>query len=132
MLNMPSSSYLLLLKIYLLLEIHLANSTPTSKYKKDIENLSSGLDKNLLIYRQTLAILNNPSGNDVGTSVENLKTFRDDCMNFYSLVDINNIEIVLPETSLVFIDNVLNYSYSAVMIKKETDIKSRTKSGFYK
>lgn len=101
----------------------LSNSTPTSKYKKDIENLSSGLDKNLLIYRQTLAILNNPSGNDVGTSVENLKTFRDDCMNFYSLVDINNIEIALPETSLVFISNVLNYSYSAVMIKKETDIK---------
>lgn len=109
---------------------NLTNSEPTSKYKKDSENLSLGLDKNLLIYRQTLAILNNPSGNDVGTSVENLKTFRDDCMNFYSLVDVNNIEMVLPETSLVFIDNVLNYSYSAVMIKKESDIKSEQNQAF--
>lgn len=112
------------------LKNNLANSDPTSKYKKDHENLSSGLDKNLLIYRQTLAILNNPSGRDVGTSVENLKTYRNDCMNFYSLVDINNIQIVLPETSLVFIDNVLNYSYSAVMIKKETDIKSEQNQAF--
>ena len=40
----------------------LANSQPTSKYKKDHENLKSGLDNNLLIYRQSLAILNNPSG----------------------------------------------------------------------
>ena len=108
----------------------LANSNPSSKYKKDYENLKSGLDKNLLIYRQTLAILNNPSGKDVETSMENLKTYRNDCMNFYSLIDIHNIKIELPETSLTFIDNVLNYSYSALKIKKETDIKSQQNQEF--
>ena len=101
----------------------LASSQPTTKYIKDHENLLSALDKNLLIYRQTLAILNNPSGSDVGRSVEDLKTFRNDCISFYSLVDINNVEISLPKTSLAFIDNVLNYSYSAVMVRKETDFK---------
>ena len=109
---------------------NLSNSEPTAKYKKDHENLKSGLDKNLLIYRQTLAILNNPSGRDVEKSVEDLKIFRNDCMNFYSLVDIHNVEITLPSTSLVFIDNVVNYSYSAVMIRKETDIKSEQTQEF--
>lgn len=109
---------------------NLSTSEPTAKYKKDHENLKSGLDKNLLIYRQTLAILNNPSGQDVEKSVEDLKTFRNDCMNFYSLVDIHNVEITLPSTSLVFIDNVVNYSYSAVMIRKETNIKSEQTQEF--
>ena len=103
----------------------LVNSQPSSKYKKDHENLKSGLDKNLLIYRQTLGILNNPSGRDVEISMDNLKTYRNDCMNFYSLINIHNIKISLPETSLTFIDNVLNYSYSALRIRKETDIKSQ-------
>ena len=108
----------------------LANSQPSSKYKKDYENLKSGLDKNLLVYRQTLAILNNPSGKDVETSMENLKTYRNDCMNFYSLINIHNIKISLPDTSLTFIDNVLNYSYSALRIRKETDIKAEQNQEF--
>ncbi|MGH4052223.1 MAG: hypothetical protein ACREVX_12980 [Clostridium sp.] len=120
----------IIIKNLSVLKDRLANSTPTSKYKEDHENLSLGLDKNLLIYRQTLAILNNPSGGDVETSLDNLKTFRNDCVNFYSLIDINDIKISLPETSLVFIDNVLDYSYSAVMTKKETDIKSQQNDAF--
>lgn len=108
----------------------LLNSEPTTKYIKDNENLKSGLDKNLLIYRQTLAILNNPSGADVATSMDNLKTFRNDCINFYSLIDIHNASISLPKVSLTFIDNVLDYSDTAVMIKKETNIKSQQNEEF--
>ena len=51
-------------------------------------------------------------------------------MNFYSLIDIHNVKIELPETSLTFIDNVLNDSSSAVMIKKEEDIKSQQNQEF--
>ncbi|MCB2306730.1 hypothetical protein LGL08_11840 [Clostridium estertheticum] len=109
---------------------NLSNSQPTTKYKKDNDNLKSGLDKNLLIYRQTLAILNNPSGNDVETSMENLKTFRNDCINFYSLIDVHNASISLPKISLTFIDNILDYSDTAVMIKKETVLKSRQNQEF--
>ena len=103
----------------------LANSQPSSRYKKDYENLKSGLDKNLLTYRQALAILNNPSGKDVEISMEALKTYRNDCMDFYALIDTRNIKITLPETTLTFIDNVLNYCYSALKIRKETDIKAQ-------
>lgn len=109
---------------------NLLNSEPTTKYKNDNDNLKSGLDKNLLIYRQTLAILNNPSGNDVETSMENLKTYRNDCINFYSLINVHNASISLPKISLSFIDNVLDYSDTAVMIKKETDIKSQQAQKF--
>lgn len=103
---------------------------PSSKYKKAHENLKSGLDKNLLVYRQSLAILNNPSGSDVEKSMANLKTYRNDCMNLYSLIDVNNLKIELPRTCLTFIDNLLNYSSSAVMIRKETNIKSQQNQEF--
>ena len=109
---------------------NLSNLDSSSKYQKQYENLKLGLDKNLLVYRQSLAILNNPSGNDVEVSMENLKTYRNDCMNLYSLIDVKNTKIELPETSLSFIDNILNYSSSAVMIRKETDIKSQQNQEF--
>jgi hypothetical protein len=96
---------------------------PTSKYKKEHENLRYGLDNNLLMYKRALVILNNPSNNDVNDSIETLKTFRDDCMDFYTKISIADNTITLPQTSLSFIDNLLNYSHSAFMIKKESDIK---------
>ena len=97
---------------------------PSSKYKKNHENMKSGLDKNILVYRQSLAILNNPSGGDVEIAMANLKAYRNDCMNLYSLINVHNLKIELPKTCLTFIDNLLNYSSSAVMIRKETNIKS--------
>jgi len=109
---------------------NLAVLQPTTKYKKDHENLILALDDNLKIYNKTLSILNNPSGSDVEKSVEDLKTLRNDCINYYSLIDIKNIEITLPKVSLAFIDNVLNYSSSAVMLRKETDIKSEQNNEF--
>jgi hypothetical protein len=102
---------------------NLANYQPISKYKKDHENLKLGLDNNLLIYRQSLAILKDPSGPSVDEFSASLKTYRNDCMNYYSLIDINNIKIELPKTSLTFIDNVLNDSYMAIRLQKEEDIK---------
>ncbi|MGV8983850.1 hypothetical protein [Clostridium sp.] len=109
---------------------NLSNSQPSSKYRKDLENLKSGLDNNILIYRQALAILNTPFGPDVTEFSTNLKTYRNDCMNFYSLININDIKIDLPQTTLAFIDNVLNDSYKALMIKKEDDIKSQQNQEF--
>jgi hypothetical protein len=96
---------------------------PTSKYKKEYENLRNGLDNNLLMYKHALVILNNPSSNDVNDSIETLKTLRGDCLDFYKTINISDTTITLPQTSLSFIDNLLNYSYSAFMIKKEADIK---------
>ncbi len=107
------------------LRTNLTNSKPTAKYKKSHGNLSSGLDNNLLMYRQSLAILKDPSGPSVEEFNSALKTYRNDCMNFYYTVNINNIKIELPKTSLNFIDNVLNDSYAAMRIKKEEDIKSK-------
>jgi hypothetical protein len=105
------------------LRAQLEASEPTSKYKKQHENLKAGLDNNLLMYRRALVILSNPSSNDVEAAIENLKTYRDDCMDFYRAINISDTKITLPQTSLSFIDNLLNYSYSAFMIKKEADIK---------
>jgi len=106
------------------LRVNIVNSKPTSKYKKDYENLKLGLDNNLLIYRQALAILKDPSGPEVESFGATLKTYRNDCMNYYYLIDINSIKIELPKSSLTFIDNVLNESSMAIRIQKEEDIKT--------
>lgn len=108
----------------------LANSKPSSKYKKDHENLKLGLDNNLLIYRQSLAILKDPSGPYVDGFSAALKAYRNDCMNFYALIDVYNIKIELPKTSLDLIDNVLNDSYMAIRMQKEEDIKSKQTEEF--
>jgi len=105
------------------LKNNLANYQPTSKYSEDHENLKLGLDNNLSIYKQALAILKDPSGPDVEEFGVNLKTYRNDCMNFYSLVNTGKSKIELPKISLIFIDNVLNDSYMAIRIQKEEDIK---------
>lgn len=110
--------------------VQLENSQPTSKYKKENENLKSGLDENLLLYRKALVILNDPSSSDVESSLESLKVHRDDCMDFYATINIHDTKITLPQTSLTFIDNLLNYSYSAFMTKKETDIKNQQVEDF--
>lgn len=109
---------------------NLANSQPTSKYKKANENLILGLDNNISIYRQALAILIDPSSPEVEGFNTKLKLYRNDCMNFYSLIDIHNIKIELPETSLTFIDNVLNDSSMAITLKKEEDIKNEQNQEF--
>ncbi|MBU3128515.1 hypothetical protein LGL55_04645 [Clostridium tagluense] len=112
------------------LKDNLTNSKPTSKYKKDHENLKLGLDNNLSIYRQALAILNDPSGSSANEFGTTLKTYRNDCMNFYSLIDIYNVKIALPKTSLTFIDDVLNDSYMAIRMQVEEDIKSNQTKEF--
>ena len=101
----------------------LAILEPTTKYKKDNENLKLGLSSNLLIYKQALVILNNPSVAEIAGFNTKLKNYRNNCMNFYSLININNMKINLPQTTLTFVDNVLNDSYKALMTKKEKDIK---------
>ncbi|MGH4120611.1 hypothetical protein [Clostridium sp.] len=106
------------------LRTQLEVSEPISKYQKQHESLKSGLDNNLLMYRRALVVLNNPSGGDVEASIKSLKTYRDDCIDFYRAINIADTKITLPQTSLSFIDNLLNYSYSAFMIRKEVDIKN--------
>lgn len=112
------------------LSAHLTTSDPISKYKKDYANLKSGLDNNLLIYRSALLVLHDPSGSDVEDYMESIKTYRDNCMYFYATINIKESKITLPQTSLTFIDNLLNYSYSAFMTKKETDIKHQQVQDF--
>jgi hypothetical protein len=112
------------------LSAHLTTSDSMSKHKKDYANLKSGLDNNLLIYRTALLVLHDASASDVEESMESIKTYRDNCLYFYATIDIKETKITLPQTSLTFIDNLLNYSYSAFMTKKETDIKQQQVQDF--
>ncbi len=54
-----------------------------SEHKDLKDNLSSGLNANILFYRQLLGILNNPKGKDLKDSKNNLKNYETSACSLY-------------------------------------------------
>lgn len=100
----------------------LSDITATDKYKKDHENLISGLDKNILMFRQIDAIIENPAGKDLDKAGEDLKKYRDDALANYALVNIKNLRISLPDSSLKLVDYTSTYVYEKVKFNREKEI----------
>ncbi|QGU96445.1 hypothetical protein GOM49_16260 [Clostridium bovifaecis] len=98
---------------------NLKNLVVTSKYSKDHTNLILGLENNILMYKQILSIVRNPKNPDLANSLVNLQKNRDDCMNYYALVSIKDIEITLPNESLEFLNNTV--AYTQKQIRQNTD-----------
>lgn len=103
---------------------------PTDKYKEDHSNLLSGLDKNILIYRQIDAIFKNPEGKDIAKAGEDLKTYTNDCVKYYSLVNIKNIKISLPSSTTDFVNATSNYVTEMVKLQRDKDIKQTQNQEF--
>lgn len=96
---------------------------PTDKYKSEHEALISGLNNNILIYRQIDAFLGNVNGKDIEASGENLKKYKEDCVNNYLSASASNIlEITLPKESETFINNTINYINTLSATLKENEI----------
>jgi hypothetical protein len=100
----------------------LSSMATTDTYKKNHDNLISGVDKNILIYRQIDAIVRNPQGKDVGKAGEDLQKFKDQALDSYALVNIKNIKIALPDSSLKLVDYTSNYVYELVKLNRDKEI----------
>jgi hypothetical protein len=100
----------------------LSNMGSTDKYVKDHEKLISGLDSNILVYRQIDAILKNPSGKDVAQAGEDLKKYKQESVENYSAVHIRNAKIELPDSSTKLVDYTLNYVNEMVKLQREKEI----------
>lgn len=96
---------------------------PTDKYRSEHEALITGLNNNILIYRQIDAFLGNVNGKDIEVSGENLKKYKEDCINNYSAASSSNLlKITLPKESVTFISNTLNYINKLAGELKENEI----------
>lgn len=95
---------------------------PEEKYKSDHTNLMNGLEKNILIFRQAEAILKDPEGKDVNVAADNLKKYRDDCLNYYSKINSKKMKVSLSSNCINFINNTLNYANTMARITKDKEI----------
>ena len=108
----------------------LKDVTVSDKYKKDHENLNNGLDKNILIFRQVDAIVKNPDGNDIDKAGDNLKKYRDEALESYSLVNIKSIKIGLTANALKLVDYTSNYVNEMVKLNRDKEISQNQNQEF--
>lgn len=103
---------------------------PTEKYYKVHSSLIDGLNNNILIYKQITSIISNPSSEDIEKSLENLKSYRDKCIESYSLFSRKNLSISLSPLSLKFINNSIFYTSELIRLNKDKAITDGQNSDF--
>jgi hypothetical protein len=75
------------------------------------------------MYKQLYAIVQNPEGKDLDISGENLKKYKDECLKYYSLVNLKSTKISLPESSVKLINNTLLYVSEMIKLQKDLQVK---------
>lgn len=88
---------------------------PPKKFESDFTFLKEGLDYNIQVYKQIIAILNRPYSNDLENSLTELSGFTDKCMENYSLIINKSMYIFLPDTTLKYIDAVNSYANKSII-----------------
>ncbi|MFD3155677.1 hypothetical protein ACFIJ5_02260 [Haloimpatiens sp. FM7330] len=95
---------------------------PTDKYKKSYNHLNDGLKNNITMYNYLLILINKPLDKNIESSIKKLKLSKDDCINYYSIFDINNLKITLPEKTIQFVNNSTNYVYEKIRVERDKEI----------
>lgn len=99
--------------------------SPIKKYTKVHNYLEAGLDNNLSLFEEILYIVKNLENMDLDSSLVRLQGFRDDSLNYYSLVNISGTKITLNDKILHLVSNT---SYFVTALKKETNSEEIEKS----
>ena len=100
----------------------LENYKGDSRYQVTFNSLKSGLDNNILMYKQLLSIANNPESTDINSSIKNVVKYKDICNNYYSAIKSGDRYFGLPKASTILIDNSCNYVSNSIKMKKDNDI----------
>jgi hypothetical protein len=100
------------------------NELPTEKYRLSHSNLINGLTNNINLYRQILAMLKNPSSNDIERSLNALTKYEEECEKNYKLFSIKDLKIALPKEAKNFIKNTNGYLTEVVRINKDLEIQN--------
>lgn len=92
-----------------------ANSTITtisipSNYRDDHKNLLTGLDNNIKLYQQMLAILSNPKSNDLTESLNDFKGYLQSTRNSYFVINDSMYSVKLDKTFNDFTNDFINYT----------------------
>lgn len=104
--------------------------TPTKNYSNLYDTFSKGLNNNINLYAQTIAILSTPSGSDINTAFQSLNKFRDDCNEQYQTCRKLGLPIYLENDNVSFFNNATNYINEIIKLKRDHDIKNSQKNDF--
>lgn len=101
------------------------NNIETSNLNaSEYSNLSQGLNYNIHIYEQLVAIFANPQGGDMDKALITLKNFNNKCLYHYSLFHDNRLNISLTDKSKTYINNCISYIEDLIRIKKTNEINT--------
>lgn len=95
---------------------------PTEKYNVSHNALLSGLENNIMIFKQINEIVKNPQAKDMEKALEDLKNYETDCKTFYSQVSIDDSKVSLGEICSNFVKNTFSYGSQQVTIRKGNEI----------
>ncbi|MDF2881942.1 MAG: hypothetical protein K0R54_2499 [Clostridiaceae bacterium] len=103
---------------------------PTEKYYKVHSSLIDGVNNNILIYKQIISIISNPGSKDIEKSLENLKSYRDKCIESYSLFETKKLSVSLSSSTLKFVNNSIFYTSELIRLNKDKTITDGQNSDF--
>jgi len=95
---------------------------PTEKYNISHNALLSGLENNIMIFRQINEVVKNPQAKDIEKALEDLKKYETDCKTFYSQVSIDGSKISLGNICSNFVANTYFYGSQQVTLRKGNEI----------
>ncbi|MCY6483446.1 hypothetical protein OW763_03620 [Clostridium aestuarii] len=104
--------------------------TVPDKYNDDNKNLLLGLKNNISMYKQIAIICKNVESLKLDESLIDLQKYRDDCMNYYSLVSIRDIKMTLPNECLDFINNTTYFTQKQIRTNINTEISASQNRDF--
>lgn len=96
---------------------------PTEKYSKAHASLLEGLNSNILMYKQVQAIFANSQSKDVANALEDLKKYKNNCVQAYSLVSIKNTAASFPADASTTMETIISYFTDMVKVNRDNDIK---------
>jgi len=100
----------------------ITNMIPTEKYNMSHNSLLSGLENNIMVFRQINEIVKNPQAKDIEKALEDLKKYETDCKTFYSQVSIDGCKISLGDICSKFVKNTYAYGSHQVSIRKGNEV----------
>ncbi|MDT8715863.1 hypothetical protein IAI10_04275 [Clostridium sp. 19966] len=97
----------------------LDNNPPGNDYKNQNNYITTGLKNNILMYRQALAIFNNPNASDIKDSVTDFNNYKDNCETQYSKFQVGNITISVFAQAKNFINIFQSYTDNLVKVNTQ-------------
>jgi hypothetical protein len=104
------------------LNTNIKNYPVENKYKNIFLNLSNGVNYNILMYKQLLAIVNNPDATDINSSLNNITAYKNSCNTYYTNIKSTTNSFSLPKQNDILVTNTSTFVSALINAKKNQAI----------